>query len=64
MSDSMGSDRRPATCCWRHPITYTGASAIAFDHLPLKAAIDVATPPSAERRRVAPPPGLLGTPAE
>lgn len=37
----------------------TPAARIASDHLPLKAAIDVATPSSAERRRVAPPPGLL-----
>ena len=39
------------------------AARIASDHLPLKVTIDVMTTPAAERRRVAPPPELVGTPA-
>jgi endonuclease/exonuclease/phosphatase family metal-dependent hydrolase len=41
----------------------TPAARIASDHLPVKASIDVRTSPAAERRRIAPPPGLLGAPA-
>lgn len=41
----------------------TPAARIASDHLPIKASIDVRTSPSVERRRIAPPPELLGTPA-
>lgn len=41
----------------------TPAARVASDHLPLKAAIDVGTPPSAERRRIAPPPELVSTSA-
>ena len=39
----------------------TPAARIASDHLPIKAIIDVATPLSAERRRIAPPPEIVGT---
>ncbi len=41
----------------------SAAARIASDHLPLKATIDVMTPPTAERRRVAPPPELVDAPA-
>lgn len=41
----------------------TPAARIASDHLPIKASIDVRTSPAVERRRIAPPPELLGTPA-
>jgi hypothetical protein len=41
----------------------TPAARIASDHLPIKASIDVKTSPAVERRRIAPPPELLGTPA-
>lgn len=37
----------------------TPMSRIASDHLPLKAVIDLGTPPAAERRRIAPPPELV-----
>lgn len=41
----------------------TPAARIASDHLPIKASIDVRTSLAAERRRIAPPPELLGSPA-
>ncbi|MBI5576692.1 MAG: endonuclease/exonuclease/phosphatase family protein [Deltaproteobacteria bacterium] len=40
----------------------TSAARIASDHLPIKATIDVTTPLTVERRRIAPPPELLEEP--